>query len=143
MGMSYLLDTNAWAQYLNRRDSRVARQVERTEALEIQLCSVVKAELYFGAYKSPRRDANLALLAQVFAQFVSIPFDDAAADVYGQIRSYLERRGTPIGPNDLMIAAIAKANDLTLVTHNTDEFGRVPGLKIEDWESDTRESPPS
>jgi tRNA(fMet)-specific endonuclease VapC len=63
-----------------------------------------------------------------------LPFDDAAAEAYGRLRAELARRGTPIGPNDLMIAAIALAHDLTLVTHNTAEFSRVSGLRLEDWE---------
>ena len=67
-------------------------------------------------------------------QFVSLPFDDAAASVYAIIRAHLESAGTPIGPYDLQIAAIALANGLTLVTHNTREFSRVPGLLLEDWE---------
>jgi tRNA(fMet)-specific endonuclease VapC len=67
--------------------------------------------LYYGAYKSARRDENLALLARFFGQFNSLPFDDTAAEVYGRIRAELTRRGTPIGPNDLMIAAIALVED--------------------------------
>lgn len=132
--MIYLLDTNTWAAYLNRRSSSVRQRIEQTDPSDICFCSVVKAELYYGAHKSPRRAANLALLAGLFPQFSSIPFDDIAADFYGQIRCDLEKKGTPIGPNDLMIAATAKANDLTLVTHNTAEFCRVAGLRLEDWE---------
>lgn len=67
------------------------------------------------------------------APFVSLPFDDSAADLYGQIRFDLQSRGQMIGPNDLMIAAIAKDNGLLLVTHNTSEFSRVPGLPVVDW----------
>ena len=67
-------------------------------------------------------------------QFDSLPFDDAAAEAYGRLRAELARRGMPIGPNDLMIAAIALAYGFTLVTHNTSEFSRVPGLRLEDWE---------
>ena len=63
-----------------------------------------------------------------------MPFDDRCLDSYGRIRSDLDRLGTPIGPNDLLIAATAMAHGLTLVTHNVDEFGRIPGLDIEDWE---------
>lgn len=66
-------------------------------------------------------------------RFDSLPFDDAAAEEYGRIRAELTAAGTPIGPNDLMIASIALANQLTLVTSNTAEFGRVPGLQIENW----------
>lgn len=66
--------------------------------------------------------------------FVSLPFDDNAALIYGEIRAQLRALGTPIGPNDLQIAAIALANNLILVTHNLREFSRVNGLPIEDWE---------
>lgn len=61
-------------------------------------------------------------------------FDDLAAERYGELRAHLDAAGTPIGPNDLMIASIALANSLTLVTHNTGEFSRVPGLRLEDWQ---------
>lgn len=66
--------------------------------------------------------------------FRSLPFDDVAAEAYARVRRELDTKGTPIGPNDLLIASIALTNDLTLVTHNTKEFGRVPGLPIDDWE---------
>lgn len=79
---------------------------------------------------------NLALLGRFFEPFVSLPFDDGCAEHYGQIRSGLEREGRPIGPNDLMIAATARAHGLTLVTHDSAEFARVPGLPLEDWEGD-------
>ena len=67
--------------------------------------------------------------------YLSLPFDDAAADVHARVRRHLESLGAPIGPYDLLIAAIALANGCTLVTHNTNEFSRVPGLSLEDWEA--------
>jgi tRNA(fMet)-specific endonuclease VapC len=67
--------------------------------------------------------------------FASLPFDDACAEQYGQIRNELESDGTPIGPNDLLISAVARAHGLTLVTHNVGEFSRVIGLRLEDWEA--------
>ena len=76
----------------------------------------------------------MARLERFFAPYESIPFDDAAAAEYGSIRGHLAGAGTPIGPNDLMIAAIAQCRQLTLITHNTREFSRVPGLVVEDWE---------
>jgi tRNA(fMet)-specific endonuclease VapC len=76
--------------------------------------------------------ANLALIAGLLQQFLSLPFDDRAAEEYGKIRAHLEGLGTPIGPNDLLTAAIALAYSLILVTHNTTEFSRVPGLVLED-----------
>jgi tRNA(fMet)-specific endonuclease VapC len=132
--MTYLLDTNTCIRFLNPRRSAVPSHMAAVSQEEVAICQIVKAELYYGAYKSARRDANLALLAKFFNQFVSLPFDDASAETYGRLRAGLARRGTPIGPNDLMIAAIALAYDLTLVTHNTAEFSRVPGLRLEDWE---------
>jgi tRNA(fMet)-specific endonuclease VapC len=134
MDMTYLLDTNAWISYLNTPASPVRDRLKRFSPHEIAACSVVKAELFYGAYKSSRRDANLALLAILFKEIKSFPFDDAAADVYGRIRADLTKRGTPIGPNDLMISAISLANDLILITHNSSEFSKVTDLKIEDWE---------
>jgi tRNA(fMet)-specific endonuclease VapC len=100
----------------------------------ISLCSVVKAELIYGAVKSARPQRNLSRLNPFFSRFASFPFDDAAAAAYGEIRARLERAGTPIGPNDLCIAAIATASGLTLVSHNSDEFSRVEGLQLTDWE---------
>lgn len=97
-------------------------------------CSIVKAELLYGALKSARPDRNVGRLRPFFNRFVSLPFDDASAEEYGQIRVALEMAGTPIGSNDLCIAAIARTNDLALVTHNTDEFSRVDELRLEDWE---------
>ncbi len=95
---------------------------------------MVKAELCYGARKSARAEANLDRLRAFFAPLVCLPFDDLAADHYGAIRAELERQGTPIGPNDLVIAATARARRVTLITANTHEFGRVPGLEIENWQ---------
>jgi tRNA(fMet)-specific endonuclease VapC len=132
--MIYLLDTNACIQFLNSRNTAAQQHLMALGKEDVVICQIVKAELYYGAYKSSRREANLALLVKFFSQFISMPFDDAAAETYGRLRAELARRGTPIGPNDLMIAAIAVAQGLTLVTHNTSEFARVPGLVLEDWE---------
>lgn len=93
----------------------------------------MKTELIHGAFRSSRVAENLRLLERFFAPFVSLPFDDRCANAYGRLRSDLERAGTPIGPNDLMIAAVAVAHELTLVTANTREFGRVIGLAIDNW----------
>jgi tRNA(fMet)-specific endonuclease VapC len=131
--MMYLPDTNAWIAYVNPGASAVKARFRAHPPTDIIFCSVVKAELLYGAYRSSRRADNLRLLAILFQQFASLPFDDAAADAYGRIRADLAAQGTPIGPNDLMIAATALANNLILVTHNTREFARVAGLSLEDW----------
>lgn len=131
----YLLDTNACIRLLNGTAPRLVERLERHRATDIALCSVVKAELTYGAFRSSRVAENLRLLDRFYAPFVSFPFDDRCVEAYGRIRNDLERAGTPIGPNDLMIAATAVANDLTLVTANTREFERVIGLDLENWES--------
>lgn len=130
----YLLDTNACVRLLNGRSPQLTERMRQHQPAEIVLCSVVKAELIHGAYRSSRVADNLRLLERFFAPFASLPFDDHCADAYGRIRSDLERAGTPIGPNDLMIAAVAVIHELTLVTANTREFGRVIGLAFENWE---------
>jgi tRNA(fMet)-specific endonuclease VapC len=132
--MTYLLDTDTCVAHLRRPErTTIADRLASCGPLGVALCSIVKAELLYGALRSRKAAENLARLQDFFSQFTSLPFDDAAAVAYGRIRSELAARGTPIGPNDLMIAAVALANDLTLVTHNTDEFGRVAGLKLDDW----------
>lgn len=131
----YLLDSNVCIRLLNESaSSNMAQKLAELTPDDIRLCSVVKSELYYGAYKSTRRNRNLANLNRFFSQFISLPFDDNAAAIVGQVRAQLDVAGTPIGSNDLLIAAIALSNDLTLVTHNTREFGRINGLKYEDWE---------
>jgi tRNA(fMet)-specific endonuclease VapC len=88
----------------------------------------------YGAYRSSQAAENLRLLNRFFEPFISLPFEDACCDAYGRIRSDLARSGTFIGPNDLLIAAIAVANNLTLITANQNEFSRVSGLSIDNWE---------
>lgn len=130
---TYLLDTNACVECLRNRNAGVVARFQSCSPRELRLCSVVVAELCYGAYKSPKPAANLTLVQTFAAPLISVPFDDLAADVYGRIRADLEQRGQAIGPNDTMIAAIALANGLTIVTHDTAEFSRVSGLLIEDW----------
>lgn len=101
----------------------------------VVLCSVVVAELLFGALRSRDTARNLAEVQKFISGFVSLPFDDRAASEYARIRADLTARGMVIGPNDLMIAAIAVPNGLTLVTHHTAEFSRVTGLRLEDWQT--------
>ena len=100
----------------------------------IALCSIVKAELLYGARHSERVEDNLRLLTGFFAPLSSLPFDDRCAEEYGIIRAQLAAQGVIIGPNDLLIAATAHACDATLVTHNTGEFSRISGLRLTDWE---------
>jgi tRNA(fMet)-specific endonuclease VapC len=134
--LTYLLDTNTCIGWLRNNQPQIVARIQAHAPTDIVLCSVVVAELLFGVERSdPAHRADTALrVEQLRPQFVSLPFDDAAAEQYGKIRADLTARGLMIGGNDLLIAAIALANGCTLVTHNTTEFSRVPGLFIEDWQ---------
>ncbi|MBC7813991.1 MAG: type II toxin-antitoxin system VapC family toxin [Burkholderiales bacterium] len=134
--MKYLLDTNTCIRHLNQRSAAITQRLGAISEAEIVLCSVVKAELYTGAMKSQTPEQTFAKQRAFTERYASLPFDDDAALVYGRIRAMLEKAGTPIGPNDLMIAAIALANDLILVTSNTREFSRIAELQLEDWQVD-------
>lgn len=133
--MTWMLDTNACIRYLNGRSPKLRSKFDAANPAEIRVCSVVKAELYFGAALSHNPQKTLASQQLFLSRFPSLAFDDAAAVLYGEIRADLTRRGLVIGPNDLMIASICRANQITLVTHNVNEFGRVPELVVEDWEA--------
>ena len=132
----FLLDTNACIRLLNGTSPALAARLRAQRSRMVRLCSIVKAELLYGARHSERVAQNLELLQRFFAPFECLVFDDACAEQYGVIRADLAREGSPIGPNDLLIAATAKAYDLTLVTHNVGEFCRVPGLRVSDWETE-------
>jgi len=134
LNLKYLLDTNACINYLNYPQAKVAAVIRSVPLHEIAVCSVVKAELFFGSRKSKNPATNLGKQLQFLDQFESLSFDDEAANAYANIRADLTAKGTIIGPYDLQIAAIAIANNLTLVTHNVSEFSRVAGVRIEDWE---------
>ena len=132
--LKYLLDTNACIVYIKNFQSGVRLKLELLPKSEIAVCSIVKAEMFYGSMKSQNQGDSLAIQQKFFKQFQSLPFDDEAALIFGEIRADLASKGTLIGAYDLQIAAIALANDLTLVTHNTKEFSRIRNLKIEDWE---------
>jgi tRNA(fMet)-specific endonuclease VapC len=132
--MKFLLDTNTCIRYLNGRSLAVFQRLNNTPEADICVCSVVKFELRYGALRSKHMEKTLAQQEEFLSRWKSLPFDDAAHIYSAKIRADLARVGTPIGPYDLLIAAIALANNLVVITHNTDEFGRVVGLRIEDWE---------
>ena len=132
--MRYLLDTNVCVMYLNGRSSAIRDRLISTPIEDMAVCSVVKAELFYGAMRSNNPTRTLERQQDFLERFVSLSFGDEAALLFGQIRASLASAGTPIGAYDLQIAAIALANNLTLVTHNTREFERVQGLQLEDWE---------
>jgi tRNA(fMet)-specific endonuclease VapC len=132
--MKYLLDTNVCVGFLNQRKPPLTQRFLTVPTLDKVICSIVRAELFYGAYKSQRQVSNLQVIENFLAGYPNLDFDIVAARIQGEIRADLERKGTPIGPYDLQVAAIALANNLTLVTHNTDEFSRIPHLTLDDWE---------
>ena len=132
--MKYLLDTNVCVNYMRGKNPPVLRRFGSHPPADIKLCAVVVAELRYGAEASGNSPKEHAKVDAFAAPYISLPFDDVAARLFGEIRHVLMAAGKPIGPYDTMIAAIALVHDLTLVTHNTNEFSRVAGLKLEDWE---------
>jgi tRNA(fMet)-specific endonuclease VapC len=131
--MRYLLDANVVIGLLNDASSKLARRARWERPADIAISAIVAHELFYGAFKSRRAAHNIALVDGL--QFVVLEFDKEDARQAGEVRALLASRGTPIGPYDVLIAGQAKARNLTLVTHNTDEFGRVPGLRCDDWQA--------
>jgi tRNA(fMet)-specific endonuclease VapC len=131
--MRFLLDTNSVIGLLKGSASRVTLRARRERPDDIVISAIVAHELFYGAFKSPRAAQNIALIEGL--RFAVLEFDKEDARKTGEIRALLAGRGTPIGPYDVLIAGQAAARNLILVTHNTGEFMRVPGLRLEDWES--------
>jgi tRNA(fMet)-specific endonuclease VapC len=132
--MIYLLDTNTCIIYLKGKNIHLKEKLDSISISEIAVCSIVKSELFYGAMRSAKPESNLKLQQAFLDEFVSLPFNDEAAIIFGNIRAELTSKGTPIGGYDLQIAAIALANNLILVTHNTREFSRISQLQLQDWE---------
>lgn len=136
--MNYMLDTNTCIYLMtDRYPERQSRILAKLDALapneNLVLSSIVAFELSYGAQKGRWRKANLAVLEEFLLDFIVAPFDEKAAHTGGMIRTELEKKGHPIGPMDTLIAAHAVSLDMPLVTHNTGEFSRVPGLKVKNW----------
>jgi tRNA(fMet)-specific endonuclease VapC len=129
----YMLDTDISSYIMKRSHDAVLKRLQ-TVPIDIVCISVItKSSLLFGVEVSPRQQQDAAALAEYLRHVEVLDFPDEAALHYAQIRAALKARGKPIGANDLFIAAHARALNLTLVTNNTEEFGRVDDLKIEDW----------
>lgn len=128
-----LLDTNAVIALLTRRSDALLGRVEAAAPGSLAVSSIVTHELYYGAYRSQKVAFNLETLRLLFADLAILDLDREDARVAGEIRADLARLGTPIGPYDVLIAGQARARNLTLITNNTDEFARVPGLQLQDW----------
>lgn len=132
--MKYLLDTNTCIRYINGRSPQIRAKLPTIPLTDVGVSIITKAELFYGSAKSQTPEQSRQKQLEFLRTVQTILFDESAAIVYGEIRAHLDKEGTPIGANDLLIAATAKAGGFIVVTHNIREFGRVPGLKIEDWE---------
>ena len=130
--MKLLLDTDVCTALMNR-DERVRPHLERHAPSTLRMSAITLAELRFGAAKSTQPKRSVANLNMILSKVGVVPFDDAATARYGEVRALLERRGSPIGPLDTLIAAHALSLRWTLATHNVREFRRVPGLVVADW----------
>ncbi len=131
--MNYLLDTNICIYLIKRKPPEVLQRFLQLSPGSVFISSVTTSELYYGAQKSQRVQTNLEALNHFLLSFRIVDYDESASFLYGELRADLEKRGQPIGPLDMMIAAHALSLDVPLVTNNTKEFERVKGLKLENW----------
>ena len=131
--IKYLLDTNICIYLIRRKPEIVLKRIQRLQVSDLGISSITLSELEYGVAKSRKRERNKLALTEFLTPIEIMPFDDMAAKHYGELRAYLESRGTPIGSLDTLIAAHAVSLQSTLVTNNESEFRRVPGLKIENW----------
>ena len=129
----YFVDSNTCIYFLNGKFPSVREKFLSVSPKEIKISSVVKGELLLGAFKSHTREKTTKKVEKFLKPFEIVDFTDKMSYAYAEIRKDLELAGTPIGANDLFIAAIALYEKATLITHNRDEFSRVKDLKIEDW----------
>lgn len=129
----YMLDTNICIFAIKHKPLTLIQRLMLHKPSEICISSITYAELCHGVEKSQAKERNRLALITLLANINILPFDDRAAEQYGCIRADLERKGTPIGPMDMLIAAHAKSQGMTVVTNNTREFQRVQELEIEDW----------
>jgi tRNA(fMet)-specific endonuclease VapC len=128
-----MLDTNICVELIRGRAASLFRRLQQYSIEDVGISSITLAELQYGVAKSANPARNAILLAKFCAPLVILPFDSLAAEAYGIIHTTLERRGTPIGPLDTLIASHAVSLANTLVTNNQREFQRVDGLRTENW----------
>lgn len=131
--MRFMLDTDTCIYIINQRPQKVIQALISQGTDNVVISAITLAELEYGVAKSQHVSQNHNALLKFLTPIAVVPFDDSAAYQYGYIRAYLEGRGMVIGPYDMLIAAHALSRGLTLVTNNTQEFARVPGLSLVNW----------
>ena len=134
----YMLDTDISSYIMKRADEAVLRRLQTVPISDVCISAITKVELLYGVEVSPRRQKDQIALDEYLRHVKILDFPTEAALDYAQIRADLKLRGAMIGANDLLIAAHARHLELTLATNNVREFGRVPGLKLENWTQQTR-----
>ena len=131
--MKFMLDTNTCIYIIKRKPPNVIERFRQTEISQIGISSITLSELLYGVSKSSKPEQNKIALMQFVAPLEILPYDDEAAQYYGDLRTHLEKQGTPIGSLDMLIAAHALSIVCTLITNNEKEFIRIPNLKIDNW----------
>lgn len=131
--MRYMLDTNVCIDYLKGNSNNIRDRIISAPDGTLCISAITFSELMFGVENSSNREKNLAALNFFLLKIDIVPYDDQAAYAYGEIRKQLKQKGRIIGGMDMLIAAYARSSDAVLITHNTREFNRVQGLRIEDW----------
>lgn len=131
--MIYMLDTNICIYAMKNRPEKVLRRLKEELDNGVCISSITLAELEYGMKHSSDPAKNEQALLRFLVPFSVLAFGPSAASEYGEIRAYLQSKGTPIGPLDMLIAGHARSENMVLVTNNVREFERVPGLKLENW----------
>jgi tRNA(fMet)-specific endonuclease VapC len=131
--MKYFLDSDICIYYLNGKYPDIVTHLIALNAADVKIAAIVAAEVYYGAQKSQKKDANRKRIKEFFRSFEIVPFDNDASEYYAIIRAEMESRGEVIGANDYLVAATALSRGGKLITNNTKEFSKVPGLVIENW----------
>ena len=131
--MTYMLDTNICIYVMKNKPERALKRFEKEINRGICISSITLAELEYGMKHSSNPAKNERALLKFLLPLRILSFESSAASAYGEIRAYLQKQGTPIGPLDMLIAGHARSKELILVTNNVREFARVPELKLENW----------
>jgi len=131
--MHYLLDTNICIYLIKKRPPEVLEKFRQHSPEDVAISTITLFELEYGAQKSQHVQRTQNALARFILPLTLLDIDPPAAVEAAVIRAKLERKGTPIGPYDLLIAGLARSRNVTLVTNNTGEFDRIDGLRLENW----------
>ena len=131
--MKYMLDTNICIYAIKHKPPEVIKNFLKHDPDDMCISSITYGELMHGVEKSQAVERNRVAITLFLSSISILPFDNYAAEEYGKVRADLERKGTPIGPMDMLIAGHARSEGLVIVTNNTREFFRVDDLEVEDW----------